>query len=209
MPNNKYNMIGQKFGRLTVINELKERTKYGDKIYKCLCDCGNYVIAVGTILRRGSKKSCGCLNHEPKYKTHGKHNTRLFKTLNRMKQRCYNKNTPNYKNYGGRGIVVCDEWLNNFMKFYNWAINNGYDDNLTIDRIDVDGNYEPNNCRWITNLEQQNNKRNNVLLTYKGKTQTMAQWCKELNINYNTLSGRHYRGYTDKECLFGRDDHAN
>ena len=209
MPNNKYNMIGKKFGRLTVINELKERTKYGDKVYNCLCDCGKYIHAVGTILRRGSKKSCGCLNHEPKYKTHGLTNNRIYKTWNRIKQRCYNKNAPNYKNYGARGIRICDEWLHDFDVFYEWAMSHGYDDTLTIDRINVNGNYEPDNCRWISNLEQQNNKRNNVYLTYNGKVQTMAQWARELNLSYNTISTRHYIGWSDEECLFGRDNNVD
>lgn len=132
--------------------------------------------------------------------------TRLYRIFDHMKQRCYNKNNNRYKHYGGRGIVVCDEWNSDFDVFYNWAYENGYDDTLTIDRIDVNGNYEPSNCRWITNLEQQNNKRNNVLLTYNGKTQTMAQWARELNINRYTVIKRHQRGYSDKECLFGRDN---
>lgn len=92
------------------------------------------------------------------------------------------------------------------MNFYNWAINNGYQDGLTIERIDVDGNYEPSNCKWVSWKAQQNNKRNNVLLTYGGKTQNMKQWSEELDIPYTRINARHQRGYTDKECLFGKED---
>lgn len=132
--------------------------------------------------------------------------TRLYRIFDHMKQRCYNKNNERYKDYGKRGINVCNEWLHDFMVFREWALNNGYNDTLTIDRIDVNGNYEPSNCRWVDNLTQQNNKRDNVFLTYNGKTQTMAQWSRELGINRHTINKRHQRGYTDKECLFGRDN---
>ena len=135
---------------------------------------------------------------------HGKYKSRIYHTYKHMKQRCYNKNCKDYKNYGRRGIKICDEWLNKFMAFYNWAYDNGYADTLTIDRIDVNGNYEPSNCRWATQKQQSNNKRNNVLLTYNGKTQNMAQWAEELDINGGTVRMRHYRGWSDKECLFGK-----
>lgn len=135
---------------------------------------------------------------------HGLWNTRIYRIWQRMKTRCYNKNFQHFKDYGGRGIKVCDEWLNDFMAFYKWAVDNGYNDNLTIDRIDVNGNYEPNNCRWLTNDEQQNNKRNNILLTYNGKTQTITQWANELGIKRSQIQYRYYRGYTDKACLFGK-----
>ena len=112
-----------------------------------------------------------------------------------MKQRCYNKNHKSYHNYGGRGIEICDEWKNNFSKFHKWAIDNGYNPNAprgecTIDRINVNGNYEPSNCRWISNIEQQQNKRNNNLVTYKGETKTVTQWEKEINISRRTICRR-------------------
>jgi hypothetical protein len=134
---------------------------------------------------------------------HGKSNTRLYRVWSRIKVRCYNKKFQHYKSYGGRGIKVCDEWLNDFMAFYNWAMANGYADNLTIDRIDVNGNYEPSNCRWVTNEEQQNNKRNTIFLTYKGKRQTITQWANELMISRDIIERRYRRGYIDKACLFG------
>lgn len=135
---------------------------------------------------------------------HGKCNTRLYRIYKCMKTRCYNKNRNDYKYYGGRGIVICDEWLNDFMAFYYWSINNGYDDTLTIDRIDVDGNYEPSNCRWATQKQQCNNYSRNILITYNGKTQNMRQWADELCIKQHTIACRHRKGWSDKECLFGK-----
>ena len=107
-----------------------------------------------------------------------------------MKARCYNSNQWNYQYYGGRGIKVCDEWKNNYNSFYNWALENGYQDNLSIDRIDTNGNYEPSNCRWVTDKEQKNNTRRNHYITYKGKTQSMSKWAEEINISYTTLRSR-------------------
>lgn len=132
---------------------------------------------------------------------HGKSNTRLYRTYKHMKERCYNKNDKRYKWYGRRGITICKEWLNDFQAFYDWAISNGYNDTLTIDRIDVDGNYEPDNCRWVDMKTQANNRRSNVYLTYNGKTQTMVEWSKELNIPYRTLQDRYKKGLTDIEIL--------
>lgn len=203
------NLIGQKFGRLTVIELLSERAKNGMKIYKCMCDCGNYVNVRYGNLTSGNTKSCGCFNSECSSKrnsTHHKTHTRLYKIYYNMKTRCYNKNATRYKNYGGRGIVVCDEWLNDFHAFYDWSMNNGYKDNLTIDRIDNNKGYSPNNCRWVTNKEQSNNRRSNIVLTYNCVTKTAKQWANDLRINYYTIIGRYRRGWSTKEILFGRDN---
>ena len=188
-------MIGKRFNQLTVIEECKERTKNGTKIYKCLCDCGNYTNVIGTQLRNGKTKSCGCLRVSisgQNNATHRKTHTRLYNIYKGMIRRCYNKNDKDYPNYGGRGITVCNEWRNDFMSFYNWAMVNGYDDNLTIDRIDVNWNYEPSNCRWITQYEQQNNRTNNLIVFYNGKKQTLTKWIKELGLknSYSTISKR-------------------
>lgn len=206
MGNNKYNMIGKKFNKLTILEECKER-KDRKKVYKCLCDCGNITNVVGTRLRSGTIKSCGCLISETSKKIHTKHgkrNTKLYNIWVELKRKCYKSNRKDYKYYGARGIKVCDEWLNNFQAFYDWAVNNDYQDGLTIDRINNDGNYTPDNCHWVDMKTQSNNRRSNVLLTYNGKTQTMMQWSEELHLPYNTIKHRHQKCWTDRECLFGK-----
>lgn len=205
MGNTKYNMIGKKFNRLTVLEECKER-KERKKVYKCICECGNIVYAIGTRLRNNKVKSCGCLKHDIKSNfKHGKRHTRLYSIWYDMKRKCYKTNRKDYHCYGGRGIKVCDEWLYDFMVFYNWSMSHGYNDNLTIDRIDVNGNYEPSNCRWTDMKTQGNNRRTNILLTYNGETKTMTEWAEYLNIPYSTIKHRHNKKWTDKECLFGKE----
>lgn len=126
---------------------------------------------------------------------------RLIIIRHSMYCRCYYTTTNGYKNYGGRGIKICDDWVNNPQSFYDWSINNGYKKGLTIDRIDVNGNYEPSNCRWVTKEIQDNNRRNNRKITYKGETKTLSQWAKEFNINKTTLSDRLKAGNSIDEAL--------
>lgn len=159
-------LTGNKYGRLTVIN--RDTTRKG-VYWNCLCECGNYCSIHRRDIVRGSTKSCGCLSKEVAHnkiiKINTKHNdsgTRLYSIYLGMIDRCRRKNNHAYKYYGGRGIKVCDEWLENYLVFKEWAINNGYQNNLTIDRINVNGNYEPDNCRWITIQDQQRNKRKNT-----------------------------------------------
>lgn len=180
----------QKFGRLTALYRLQNYHNKHNAYWLCVCKCGNFKEVSLNNLYRGNVRSCGCLHKETMIslcKTHGKTNTRLYHIWQRMKSRCYYSKDNRYQYYGGRGIAVCDEWKDDFMAFYKWAIDNGYRDNLTIDRIDVDGNYEPSNCRWATNNEQAKNKTNNKYYTINGKTYCLKEWCKILNINYKKV----------------------
>lgn len=202
-------MINKKFGRLTILEELQKRNKYGKKVYKCVCDCGNIRNVDGHSLRCGNTKSCGCLQHEyaksgKANRKHGFAKTRLDDIYFEMKRRCYDDRKPKYKDYGARGIRICDEWLNDKTKFFDWAMENGYKENLTIDRIDIDGNYEPSNCKWSTQKEQANNRRTNINITYKGKTQTVMQWAEELNLNPKPMYKRYHAGWSVEEILFGK-----
>lgn len=195
-------LTGKKYNKLTVLKRVENKNK--QTMWLCQCDCGNKVIVSGGNLKNGHTTSCGCYSIQNKIKRakeknpcykHGLYNTRLNRIWNSMKKRCYLKTHKAYKNYGGRGIKVCDEWLdkeNGFINFYHWAMSNGYKEDLTIDRIDTNGNYEPNNCRWATREEQQNNKRNNHYLEYGGEIHTLAEWSKKNKINYNTLLSRFY-----------------
>lgn len=188
----KYKDIsGQKFGRLTALHRL-HNTK-GKTKWLCVCDCGNIKEIMLTHLCSGATKSCGCYNKEQcktKFTKHGKRYSRLWNIWEHIKQRCYNINNKDFNNYGARGIAVCDEWRDNFQAFYNWTINNGYKDNLTIDRINVNGNYEPNNCRWIPNEKQARNRRNNKNFTYCGEKHCLSEWCEILNLKRSTVSNR-------------------
>lgn len=200
-------LTGQRFGRLTVVSRA-ENTQSGQTRWNCRCDCGNKKIIMGSSLRKGITTSCGCYRKENLLKCsikHGKKNTRLYVVWQGMRRRCFDTNIEAYKNYGGRGITVCPKWLD-FESFYTWAIANGYDENAkrgecTLDRIDVNGNYEPDNCRWVNMKAQANNMRKNVNLEYNGETKTLREWCELLNLSYNTIYGRLMKGWDIQKAL--------
>lgn len=214
-------IIGKQFGRLTVvsINNRKQLYKCGKPsgglyYYDCRCTCGNKCVKSITYLTHTKVPSCGCYakeilvkyNKENKVK-HGWRNTRLYREWRSMKSRCCHKSVNGYKNYGGRGIEVCNEWKNDFTTFKDWAISNGYNDNLSLDRIDVNGNYEPDNCRWVSLKEQGRNRRNNNFITFGGETHCLSEWAEILSIDRATLYNRIYRSKWTIERAFTEPIH--
>jgi hypothetical protein len=178
------NFVGNKYGKLTVIEELAPTLlKDGRKLRyaKCSCECGKEKISTWSNLRSGKINHCGCESNK-----HGGCNTKLYGVWRRIKQCCFDKNYQAYKNYGQRGISVCDEWLL-FVNFREWAIKSGYEQGLSIDRIDNNGNYEPNNCRWATSKEQGSNKRNNVYVEHDGKLITATEFARLTNTAQSTV----------------------
>jgi len=193
-------MIGKRFGRLTVI-EFAGMNYRRSATWRCLCDCGNEKIVDGNPLRMGTVRSCGCLNDEKRHisrpRTHGMSNTRIHRIWRAMKARCHNTND---ELYGGRGISVCNEW-NRFEPFYKWAKENGYADNLSIDRIDPNGNYCPENCRWADASTQAKNKRPKSTLTINGETHSLKEWASITGIKYPTLWKRMKKGVTGADII--------
>ena len=209
--------IGEKYGRLTVI-EYAGLNKNNAALWKCKCDCGNERIVMGAVLRSGKTKSCGCLqrvvaketvqkyNNSPEYKpvrhiTHGLHSTRLFGIWCRMKGRCYNSKSTQYRYYGAKGVKICDEWLTDFKAFYDWSMANGYQDDLTIDRINNDGNYSPDNCRWANHSEQMLNRSNTVFVEYNGEKKPLAVWCRIYGVNYKRAHAKYRKGFSPEVYL--------
>lgn len=180
----------RRFGRLVVI---RRDGHLGKKVaWLCKCDCGNYKRITTDRLTMGQTKSCGCLQSEiarNRLITHGQSQTKLYKIWQAMKRRCDSPKCDHYPLYGGRGIHYMPEWKN-FKSFYHWAISNGYKDGLSIDRIDVNGNYCPENCRWIPIKQQAYNKTTSKFITFNGKTLTISEWCKILNLPYELIYQR-------------------
>lgn len=201
--------IGKQYAHLLILKEIPT-AKYETRKVLCRCDCGTEKIVDFENVISGHTKSCGCYKRTlliDRSTTHGMSNTRLYKVWGLMIQRCYDKNSRAYKGYGGRGITVCDEWLDNFVEFHDWAYSHGYNERAaymecTLDRIDVNGNYCPENCRWVDAKEQCNNKTTNRKITFNGETHTIAEWAKKYNINYTTLFCRLFKlGWTVEEAL--------
>jgi len=185
-------LSGHRFERLLVI--AKGKAKYGTRAFwRCRCDCGNEIVVSAQSLRTGATKSCGCLSSEMTSLRNEKHGfakkEKLYDVWKSMRQRCCNKRNKNYQNYGGRGISVCDEWKD-YIVFRSWALGNGYRDGLSIDRVDVNGNYEPSNCRWASDLVQANNTRRNIAISINGISKTASEWEREKGLCGGTISKR-------------------
>ena len=192
------NLSGQKFGRLTVLRCAEKRN--GQVYWLCMCDCGSLISARTSSLRSGTTSSCGCLRKEIAIKNislahkHKLSGTRLYRCWVDMKRRCYDKNHNGYKRYGGRGITVCDEWLNDVNAFHIWALSNGYNTNLTLERIDNNKGYSPENCTWATWQEQCRNRRSNVRIDYNGQYVLLAELSELTGIKITTLLSRYRKG---------------
>lgn len=202
-------LTGQRFGRLLVVEKDEPFiTKSGQKQVRwlCQCDCGNTTSVSTAYLRNGKTKSCGCLQRDRAKEAntkHGDYKNRLYLIYKKMINRCTDEKTPCYKNYGGRGITVCDEWKNDYLAFKEWALSHGYSDDLSIDRIDVNGNYEPDNCRWADDFIQNNNTRRNVNITFNGETHSLSVWgrIKPNGLGYDTLRSRLRDGWSIEKAF--------
>lgn len=200
-------MIGKRFGKLTVL-EYAGVDNHRCKLFKCLCDCGKETTTRKSRLINGGTQSCGCLvsevwskmTYKHGHATHEKYN-RVYAIWSHMVDRCHNENNPAYQRYGARGITVCDEWREDVDSFIDWANNNGYSDDLSLDRKDNDKGYSPDNCRWVDDVTQGNNKRNNVLITHNGETHTAAEWGRILGVDAKLLRMRKSKGWSDERII--------
>lgn len=199
-------LIGNKFCKLTVMSVSDKKSTSRGTRYTCKCDCGNTVDVRSSNLSNGHTRSCGCLQVQvisnicKNRITHGLINTSEYGVWNKMKQRCINSNNPAYKNYGGRGITVCNRWLNSFEDFYK-DMGPRPSENHTIDRMNNNGNYEPENCYWATWIQQANNRRNNRIVFYNNTKYTIAQLSRKYNINSNLLNSRLYLGWSVEDAI--------
>lgn len=184
-------LTGQRFGELVAIQRVANG-KGRQTRWLCRCDCGNESVVFASNLVHGMTKSCGCTRIEKtaqKLATHRETNTRLYQIWYNMITRCYNENDPHYVHYGGRGITVCDEWRT-YETFRDWALSTGYAEDLTIDRIDVNGSYNPTNCQWATRKQQANNKRTSRYIEFNGERHTVAEWADSLGMDKRALWDR-------------------
>lgn len=197
-------ITGNKYGKLTVIRRAESAPK-GITRWECKCDCGNVVIVRGGNLKNGAVKSCGCLisTNNKNRSTHGMSGSRLYQDWANIKSRCYNPKNPAYKRYGARGITMCCDWYNSFDAFAKWALSNGYKDNLTIERIDNDKGYSPDNCKWISKGEQAGNRGSNISISFNGETHNLSEWCKIYQKNYQLVYNRiHKYKWTFERAIF-------
>ena len=198
---------GMKFNRLTALEPVN--VNLGGRHPKWLfrCECGGMKIAYIENVVAGKTKSCGCLHKERlvnRNKTHGLPRDRLYIIWKGMRQRCRDPKKDHYDRYGGRGITVCEDW-EDYAVFHRWALANGYRDDLTLDRIDVDGNYCPENCRWITQKEQMQNTRATISLEIKGVRHSLAEWAEIAGVDYSLLYRRYRKGFSPEQVVYGEN----
>ena len=206
MPN-RIDLTEKRFGRLLVVSYAGKDGK-GKALWNCVCDCGKSTVKRSSLLRRGETNSCGCLRREvvanenkKKKTTHGRSDSSLYGIWHGMKERTCCETHKQYKDYGGRGIDICEEWKNSFELFEKWSLQNGFEKGLQIDRIDNDKGYYPENCRWATRKVQANNKRSSRILEYRGQKKTMSEWADAAKINYRTFEYRLNNGWPIEKAL--------
>lgn len=195
-------LTGRRFGRLTVTKRVAIDAKYRSR-WECKCDCGNVKVVYAYNLANGHTASCGCLTRESLHaiaSTHCMSGSRLYRIWCNLKDRCQRENHDRYADYGGRGVSVCEEWQT-FEPFYEWAMANGYRDDLSLDRRDNDGGYCPENCRWATKVEQANNTRANRMISCFGETHTLAEWGRICGIQADTIAYRIKLGWSVEKAL--------
>lgn len=208
MPKPYENLSGKRFGRLTA----KERVIRNRKAYWiCDCDCGGVTEVTACNLKSAQIKSCGCLKKEHAWSKYGKRKyiqnpykpdyKKIYVRWQCIKRRCYDSKFSSYRHYGGRGIRMCKEWRDNFQNFYDWIVRSGYKDGLTVDRINNDGDYCPENCRLTDYYTQSRNKRSNINITFCGQTHCLKDWAEILGISYKTISVRYYRKWPTEKLL--------
>ena len=200
--------VGSKHGRLLVL-KFSHRDKHKAKHYICRCDCGNVCTVNIAHAKSGHTKSCGCFARERsrdagKKSKHNKINTRLYSIWAGMKTRCLNPNSDHKKWYYEKGIDICDEWKNDFMSFYNWSMKNGYANDLTIDRVNNNKGYNPENCRWANSTQQSRNKSHTIFVNFNGENKTLKEWSEITKIRYITLYYRYKSGWDAIEIINGR-----
>ena len=217
MPRSKSDLIGRRFGRLTVVEYIGVDKRH-NAMWRCVCDCGGVKNVSSCSLNTGKVRSCGCLQRESGInvqkigisvvRTHGDSRKRLYRIWKDMRRRTTNPHRHNYMRYGGRGIRVCQEWTDSYESFKSWALSHGYDDGLSIERIDNDGDYCPENCRWATKKEQSNNRSTSVHYTHKGKTAPVTEWAEITGVPYTTILNRMKRGVDDDHIFDRRVNHG-
>lgn len=200
-------LTGNRFGGWFVLKRAPNRGKA--VMWECLCDCGTTSVVQGTSLKSGASTNCGCGRIKNHYRTHGLTKHPLYRVWQRIKGCTSSPSHQDYAHYGGRGIQMCVDWQNDFQSFYDWCMSHGWEKGLEIDRIDTNGNYEPSNCRFTDRVGQMSNTRKTRLVTYNGKTQSVAQWARETGLKVNTLYGRLKNGWSVEKALTTEVHHAN